>query len=692
MVVTGAHLLAEGLVFRPQKFLKHKAILSPYVTCDLTTFRNKHLLGLGLSTSDSSSKGAGPVDEPELSSTLEQVVAALQSVRELEIVSLEDPRKIVSKRNKALLHEADEIGSMAEREYTAVRARYGKFEHCSNLKGITTSDMARLYRRAGVLTEADYSFETMREAMLAFMEDAIVKAGGRSVKLLTVDTIIASRPKGLTAIGFGGAASVRCVWSSCVYRVLQTIHPMMKVAPKAMSVMNDLCTFALQKVMSVAKDLRNEQQRFEGNSSSHVEDSNEEGEEDDDRAFWSKEYNAGGSLHEGSGLGDGLNARLRAGLSGAYKVRLYQHKGCGCNEKCDKLAVPVAVITSQDVQLAVRQVMGKELAKHAISEATKAITKDYGIEKARLSSVAALDFDPEHVALISGRLVGDFPLSEGAAVFAAAVLEYMCAEIVDLAGRTAKDDGKTAITCHDVQLAIRNDEELASFFFGCVLREGGVLPGNIHICRKQWGCEELTPFERLMVSKVRTAAAASDSACGAFVDPRTGLHIGIVEVPHYDDSLRLRPLPLLDALSKEGQRERQLMAQAALSEAERAAMKAEGYRVIHDDDSDAEAQGWARESLAALMSRNGRENLDEMRSTRSIFPHSAFNRLAQEICLKHHNLRITAEAFECLQMLTEAFLIGLAEDANDVALHSWRTELQSRDLSVASKIRADRGY
>ena len=70
-------------------------------------------------------------------------------------------------------------------------------------------------------------------------------------------------------------------------------------------------------------------------------------------------------------------------------------------------------------------------------------------------------------------------VGSGAPVYMAAVLEYLCAEVLELAGNASRDNKKTRIVPRHIQLAVRNDEELSKLLGSVTIAAGGVLP-NIH--------------------------------------------------------------------------------------------------------------------------------------------------------------------------------------------------------------------
>ncbi|EOR00125.1 hypothetical protein E3P92_01610 [Wallemia ichthyophaga] len=70
-------------------------------------------------------------------------------------------------------------------------------------------------------------------------------------------------------------------------------------------------------------------------------------------------------------------------------------------------------------------------------------------------------------------------IGAGAPVYLAAVLEYLAAEILELAGNAARDNKKSRIIPRHLQLAIRNDDELNKLLGHVTISQGGVIP-NIH--------------------------------------------------------------------------------------------------------------------------------------------------------------------------------------------------------------------
>ncbi|XP_020591040.1 probable histone H2A.3 [Phalaenopsis equestris] len=95
------------------------------------------------------------------------------------------------------------------------------------------------------------------------------------------------------------------------------------------------------------------------------------------------------------------------------------------------------------------------------------------------SSKAGLQFPVGRIARFLK--VGKYAerVGAGAPVYMAAVLEYLAAEVLELAGNAARDNKKTRIVPRHIQLAVRNDEELSKLLGTVTIANGGVMP-NIH--------------------------------------------------------------------------------------------------------------------------------------------------------------------------------------------------------------------
>lgn len=83
----------------------------------------------------------------------------------------------------------------------------------------------------------------------------------------------------------------------------------------------------------------------------------------------------------------------------------------------------------------------------------------------------------------------------GAGIFLTAVLEYLACEVLELSGNASKDNKKTRIAPRHIQLAVRNDMELAKLLNTTTISNGGVLP-NIH--------EKLLPLKKNQKVKKET--------------------------------------------------------------------------------------------------------------------------------------------------------------------------------------------
>lgn len=157
------------------------------------------------------------------------------------------------------------------------------------------------------------------------------------------------------------------------------------------------------------------------------------------------------------------------------------------------------IVSTRAIQSAVRLCIPGELAKHAVSVGTKAVTRfniNKDEEKAKKEEAKNKGKEPEKVkgkgssktdkaeiifavprAAHMLRIYAD-KVSATAPIYLAAVLEYLATEILELAGNAAMDNKKVRINARHLMFAIENDEELVKLEHSINFRliNAGVIP------------------------------------------------------------------------------------------------------------------------------------------------------------------------------------------------------------------------
>lgn len=116
---------------------------------------------------------------------------------------------------------------------------------------------------------------------------------------------------------------------------------------------------------------------------------------------------------------------------------------------------------SNNIITAVQTIFPDILATHAISEGNRILTKNNTKPDYKSQGLLYPIID---IKTLINQYIGNDSATENAAIYLAAVLEYITAEIIELSGNTMKEFKRKRILPRDISFAIHKDEELNTLF------------------------------------------------------------------------------------------------------------------------------------------------------------------------------------------------------------------------------------
>jgi len=492
-----------------------------------------------------------------------------------------------------------------------------------------------------------------------------------------------------TVYGYGGPHGMRFAFCPAIRKVLRQVHPDKDLSAMTYSIMHDLVSELLFRIVTAAASMCTAYLRL-GHEDSY------------------ETVGAGPEGIEGS-LSDDVTVRIYQFYDDDGDDPFYEEDEEKDLEE-EEFDRNCPVLSAYHIQKAVHHILPGELAKHAVSEATKAVTKAVKSgagEMVDCFDAAGLVYRPEHAAYFAKRL--GHHVTDTGSVYLASVCEYITTEVLELAGNCASDltgeskcdDLRVCIYERDIMLAVHGDEELYGLYYPGVMRNAGLVP-HLQKSIKAHASPEKVEGGNANPSfdgwfKENMKSLSGDGIYGVAIDPRDGLHYSYCDDDDdYDGEGSIQWEPLFDVCCAESAEQRRDLALSILPLEGKLLLEREGLCALTEAEASA-TKGTTIATEGQLRVARGRR----LRDIRSEQRRGDFcldqgellrllQRLASEVRLEHdgHDLSWTAEAFEVLQTACERYLIAVIETAMIVLIKSGSKSyiLSTEELDCASRI------
>ena len=335
---------------------------------------------------------------------------------------------------------------------------------------IARGDIMRIARRAGLVDTmlggassiCDKAQEILGDWLRCALKDTISRISSPSNNsqkhYITAGEMTQTlRDQGKIPIGWGGRSGP--VWSKYIALVLKQVHPNMRMSEISTTVMDDLVCLTLGKVVTGANDLRELSLPPLPPAGILCRDLTETQLDQLNERFPRIVHEKDHSVFTRCTCGDDPCAAIRAAAT--VPVRMAQDSRVNTDKRSclfgprgveASLELPwedvfdpshrTKIVDVEHLQERVRAVFPGELAKHAVSEGSKAVTKFRSPCRVKPDPVraakAGLQFSVEMTAAATDYMYATV-LTENAAVYMAAVLEYIAAEALELGGNKQRD-------------------------------------------------------------------------------------------------------------------------------------------------------------------------------------------------------------------------------------------------------------